>query len=166
MLFTRILFPTDFSECSAAALGLAATLAHDQSAKIFILHAVETLGPENVTYREAVSQVQPDRYRLRLWEDLHQVKLPYPDLAVEYILSAADPAQAIILAAAERGCDLIVMGSHGRTGWRRLLLGSVAEKVVRTARCPVLVAKPILAAAGAGAAKGTELHPHDLSENV
>src|SRR6516165_9500163 len=112
MLFRAILHPTDFSELSQAALSYAAALAHDHGARLVILHAVETLGPENVTYGEAESRRQPDAYRQRLWDDLHKVKPPRSDVAVEYVLSEEDPARAIIQTAAERGCDLIVLGSH------------------------------------------------------
>jgi nucleotide-binding universal stress UspA family protein len=141
MLFRAILHPTDFSEISQTALSYAAALAHDHGARLVILHAVETLGPENVTYGEAESKRQPEAYRQRLWDDLHQVKPPRPDVPVEYVLSEEDPVQAIIQTAAERGCDLIVLGSHGRSGLKRLLMGSVAEQVVRKASCPVLVVK-------------------------
>jgi nucleotide-binding universal stress UspA family protein len=141
MNFRTILVPTDFSELSQTALGYGAKLAHDYGGQIIILHAVETLGPENVTYGEAVSQIQPDGYRQRLWEDLRQIKSPIPDVKVDYILSEEDPATAIVHTADERRCDLIVMASHGRRGFRRLLMGSVADAVVRKAQCPVLVVK-------------------------
>ena len=142
MNFHRILIPTDFSELSQSALRYGAELAHDYGGQIIVLHAVETLGPENVTYGEAISRLQPDGYRKRLWEDLHRIKSPLADVQVEFILSEEDPAQAIVRTASERQCDLIVVGSHGRSGFKRLLMGSVAEKVVRKAPCPVLVINP------------------------
>jgi universal stress protein A len=164
MLFQNILVPTDFSDISQAALNYAAALAHDLGARLVILHAVETLGPENVTYGEAQSRLQPEGYRQRLWEDLHRVKSPRPDVPVEYVLSEKDPAAAIVQTAAERGCDLIVMGSHGRTGLNRLLMGSVAESVLRKASCPVLVVKE----PGRGVPPSQEdnegLHPHYLTD--
>jgi nucleotide-binding universal stress UspA family protein len=141
MLFSRILCPTDFSESSRAALEIAAALARDHGAELLILHAVETLGPENLTYREAVSHLQPNAYRRGLLEDLRRLKPSGGDLKVEYLLLEDDPVQAILKAASERCCDLIVMGTHGRTGIQRLLMGSVAEQVVRRAACPVLVVK-------------------------
>jgi nucleotide-binding universal stress UspA family protein len=143
MFFRTILHPTDFSEASAAALVYASELAHRQGGRLLIFHAVETLGPENVTYGEAVSRLQPEGYRHRLWEDLLRVRPPHPDVLVEYVLNQGDPAQAILRAVEEHGGDLIVMGSHGRRGLRRLLMGSVAEQVVRAARCPVLVVKDL-----------------------
>jgi nucleotide-binding universal stress UspA family protein len=141
MQFRRILLPTDFSETSQLALECAASLAHDNHGELLILHAVETLGPENLTYGEAGSQLQPEAYRRRLLEDLEGIKPSDKELKVEYLVVEGDPVQAILKSAAERGCDLIVMGSHGRSGLKRLLLGSVAEKVIRKAICPVLVVK-------------------------
>jgi len=156
MLFRKILHPTDFSLLSTTAFSYAAQLAHDYGSRLLILHAVETLGPENVSYGEASSFLQPEAYRQRLWEDLTHLKPPYPDVAAEYLLSDKDPAQAILDVARERSCDLIVLGSHGRRGWRRLMMGSVAEKVVRRASCPTLVVN----AATAGRLALPELEPH------
>jgi nucleotide-binding universal stress UspA family protein len=163
MKLQTILYPTDFSEPAQRALAFAADLARRYEARLLVLHAVESLGPENVTYGEATTQRQPDSYRQRLWNDLHQVRPADPQVPVEYLLSEDDPAAAILRTAHERGCDLIVLGSHGRSGWRRLLGGSVAEKVVRQAPCPVLVVKAT-APADEPAATGTALHPHSLRE--
>jgi nucleotide-binding universal stress UspA family protein len=141
MHFRRILLPTDLSEASQAALVCASSLAHDYRSQLFILHAVETLGPENVTYGEAASRLEPEHYRHRLYDDLRRIKVPDKDVPLEYLIMEGDPARAILDAAAKHKCDLIVMGSHGRSGIKRLLMGSVAEKVVRRATCPVLVVK-------------------------
>ncbi len=144
MHLKTILYPTDYSDASQAAFDYAVALAHDHGACLLILHAVETLGPENVTYGEAVSQRQPESYRHRLLDDLHHIRSPDPQVPVEYILSEQDPVTAILRTAAERKCDLIVLGSHGRHGLRRVLEGSIAEQVVRWATCPVLVVKTSL----------------------
>jgi len=136
-----ILHPTDFSESSNYALQIAADLARLHQAKILILHVAETLGPENVTYGEATSQLEPASYRLRLESDLRQ-SVPAPSgVSVEYLLAGGDTAQEILRVAQEHNCDLIVMGTHGRTGLTRLLTGSTAEKVMRHAFCSVLVTK-------------------------
>src|SRR5262249_5507019 len=113
MQLRTILHPTDYSELSGAALRYATALAHDHGARLLILHVVATLGPENVTYGEMVSQLQPEGYRQRLLDELHQVRPAAPDVAVEYLLSEEDPVEAITRTAAERNCDLIVLGSHG-----------------------------------------------------
>ena len=136
-----ILHPTDFSESSTYALQIAADLARLHQAKILILHVVETLGPENVTYGEATSQLEPASYRRRLENDLRQ-SVPAPaGVSVEYLLAGGDTAQEILRVAQEHNCDLIVMGTHSRTGLTRLLTGSTAEKVMRHASCSVLITR-------------------------
>jgi nucleotide-binding universal stress UspA family protein len=72
---------------------------------------------------------------------LQRIQAPDGAVRVEHFLEEGDPATGILQAAQERKCDLIVMGTHGRTGLGRVLLGSVAEKVVRGASCPVLTVK-------------------------
>jgi universal stress protein A len=159
-----ILCPTDFNHPSGAALTYAAALAHDHHARLIVLHVVETLGPENVTYGEAVSQRQPAAYRQRLWDDLHQVKSPDDQVPVEYAMMEGEPASAIVRFAAERGCDLIVMGTRGSSGIRRWLEGSVTEQVVRGSPCPVLVVKSPHPPGQSPPRTRTELHPYRLSE--
>jgi nucleotide-binding universal stress UspA family protein len=148
-----ILYPTDFSTPSAHACAVAADLARQYGGCLLVLHVVETLGPENVTHGEAVSQREPEGYRERLQADLRQVgPASGAGLAVVRLLAEGDPADEIVRAARAQGCDLIVMGTHGRTGLSRLLIGSVAEQVVRTAPCSVLTVKT----PGAGKADGAE----------
>lgn len=165
MEIRSILFPTDYAETSQAALNYASKLAQDYGARLVILHAVETLGPEYVTFGEATAQPQPEGYRRRLWEEIHRVVAPDTHLSVEYVLSEDDPVTAILRAAAKHHCDLIVLGSHGRTGVRRLLEGSVAEQVVRRAQCPVLVVKSPSTATEPSLDAETTFHPHELTEN-
>lgn len=134
-----LLHPTDFSASSARAFQVAVDLAKAYGGKVLVLHVAETLGPENVTFGEAVAQRQPAGYRQRLWDELRQVvPPPESEVAVEYLLAEGDPAEEIERLAAEKKADLIVMGTHGRKGLRRLLMGSIAEQVVRYAPCPVL----------------------------
>ena len=137
----RVLYPTDFSEPSQIAFDYALRMAAEPGAKIIVFHAVETLGPENVTYGEAVSNPQPHAYHERLMDDLRKITSSRADLAFEYVLSEEEPASAILAAAAKYACDLIVMGTHGRHGLQRFLHGSVTEQVIRGADCPVLVVK-------------------------
>jgi len=139
-----ILHPTDFSESSAAALEIAADLATKYGARLIVLHVVETLGPENVTFGEVATHLEPVSYRQRLQDDLRRVKPAVPPtIQVDYLLGegVGDPARGIEQAAAEQHCDLIVMGTHGHRGLSRMLLGSIAETVVRRATCPVLTIK-------------------------
>jgi nucleotide-binding universal stress UspA family protein len=135
----RILHPTDFSDCSRAALHVAVDLAQKYRASILILHVKESLGPEDITFGEATTELQPEGHRHHLEQSLAQL-VPASGLGVpvEYLLTEGDSAPEIIRVARERSCDLIVLGTHGRTGLRRLLSGSVAEHVIRQAACPVL----------------------------
>lgn len=137
-----ILHPTDFSKYSRHAFDLAVDLAQHYQAAIMVLHVVETLGPENVTYGEAVSQLEPESYRQRLQHDLVSLQ-PSPESGVtaRHLLAEGRPAETIERVAREQGCGLIVMGTHGRTGLQRLLMGSIAEHVVRHSSCPVLTIK-------------------------
>jgi nucleotide-binding universal stress UspA family protein len=72
---------------------------------------------------------------------LHEVKPSDPNIPVVYRLVTGDPATSVVQAAEEEGADFIVVGSHGRTGLGRLLMGSVAEAIVRHAKCPVVTVK-------------------------
>jgi len=133
-----ILFPTDFSETSQYALHLAFALARDCQARLIVLHVATP--PSFVTYGEFEKVFQESSgYRHELEEKLRQCQKP--DCTAEFQLQEGDPGDEIIHVAQGTPCDLIVMGTHGRTGLGRLLMGSVAEKVLRRAPCPVLTIK-------------------------
>ena len=136
-----ILMPTDFSEPSQRALEYATSLARRLGASLHLLHVVyfpleAAASPEgywvdltNVRSQmraEAESQIQA------LAASLQGIKV------TTQVVEGTSPARAIIQAAKERPAQMIVMGTHGRGGVSHLLLGSVAERVVRTARCPVM----------------------------
>jgi len=143
-----ILQPTDLSDHSRCAFQIAADLARQHEATLLVLHVVETLGPENATYGEVVSQPEPESYRRRLEDDLRRFVPAPAGVAIRYLMAAGEPAQEIERVAREQACDLIVMGTHGRAGLIRLLMGSIAEQVIRSAPCPVLITKlPALPAA-------------------
>jgi nucleotide-binding universal stress UspA family protein len=133
-----ILHPTDFSEPSAYAFQLACMLARDQAARLAITHVA--LPPEVVSGRQGAAEGQLTDYYRGLRNKLQQLRVP-EGVPVEYRLDEGDPVQEILRAAQETRCQLIVMGTHGRTGLERRLLGSVAEQVVRRAPCPVLAVK-------------------------
>jgi nucleotide-binding universal stress UspA family protein len=136
-----ILHPTDYSDCSAYAYAIALDLARQYTATVLVVHVAETLGPENVTYGEVGSQLEPEGYRRRLKDDLHRLVPAPAGVSVQYLLAAGDPAHEIERLAREQPCDLIVMGTHGRTGLSRLFTRSIAEQVIRLAPCPVLISK-------------------------
>lgn len=133
-MFTRILVPTDFSAPSDAALEYARTLARTFGAGLHVLHLLE-----NEFLRPVVADPQAQntaalrRLQERLTDDdrrtLH---------AIPVIERSDTPADEVASYARTHDIDLIVMGTQGRTGMAHLLVGSVAEKVIRTASCPVL----------------------------
>jgi nucleotide-binding universal stress UspA family protein len=137
-----ILHPTDFSPPSEQAFKLACSLAREARGRLIVLHVLE----RPVIVQSGVAMAPPppppsEEERKAVLAQLHQVRPADPALPVEYRLEEGDPATAVLQVAREAGCDLIVLGTHGRTGLARLLMGSVAERVVRGADCPVLTLK-------------------------
>lgn len=136
-----ILCPTDFSDCSRLAFELAGKLASQECARLVVLHVHAPLAPF-VALGRALMQVQPTDQRERLDKLMHRFQVTDPNVAVDYRLIEGDPAWEIVRQANLTECDLIVMGSHGRTGFKRLLLmGSVAEQVLRQAPCAVVTVR-------------------------
>jgi universal stress protein A len=136
----KILFPTDFSHTGDAALALAVSLARERGAKLLIVHVEE---PPAAYGGGEMYYGLPDPATEDLERMLKEVVPSDPQVGYEHRLVTGDPATAIPRVAEEDDVDLIVMGTHGRTGLMRLLMGSVAEAVVRRAPCPVLVYKPM-----------------------
>jgi universal stress protein A len=144
----KILFPTDFSHLSDAALDHASALARDTGATLLIVHVEE---PPMAYGGGEMYYGIPEPTTDELVNMLHGVKPTDSSVPVEYRLVTGDPADAVVHLAEDDDVDLIVLGSHGRTGLTRLLMGSVAEAIVRKAHCPVLVYKqPVRKLAAAG----------------
>jgi nucleotide-binding universal stress UspA family protein len=141
----RILYPTDFSEVSASAFRLACGLAGDYKGRLVILHVV----PPPQSHGEVVARQQGDGYHADLWRMLEHLRPEDAALRIERRLEDGDPAETILRVADEERADLIVLGTHGRGALGKLLLGSVAEKVVRRAPCPVLTTNALLDTGGA-----------------
>jgi universal stress protein A len=160
----KVLHPTDYSESSRPALVEALNLARDHNAGLVLLHVVDSLGPEQLTYRESVSADQPSAYRQQLFDELRHVLPAGTQLHVDFVLSEEDPVTAILRTQADLHCDLIVLGTHGTTGVRRWFTGSVAEEVVRRALCPVLVVKADHRSDPLPPLRRTPLHPGRLTE--
>jgi nucleotide-binding universal stress UspA family protein len=139
-----ILHPTDFSDRSACAFQFACAQARDYGACLVVAHVCV---PELVVYGEMRTPVPavPVVDRPALQARLAQLQPADPAVRVEHVLREGDPALEILALAGELSCDLIVLGTHGRTGFHRLLMGSVAEAVSRKAPCPVLTVKAPLA---------------------
>ncbi|MBL8796775.1 MAG: universal stress protein [Planctomycetia bacterium] len=134
----NILHPTDFSERSDHAFKLACALARDHGALLTIAHV---LAPPVVVPVDGVVPVIPEDLEDQARARLLQVVPTDPKVRVERKLVLGDASHEIIALANQLRCDLIVLGTHGRTGLGRLLMGSVAETVLRKAECPVLTVK-------------------------
>ncbi len=134
----KILVPIDFSSGSEAALDLATSLARDSGAALLITYV--QVPPLPVGGGEFICTVpEPPREELRA----RLVKILPKDAKIpcEHRLLAGDPADCIVKLAEDEKVDFIVMGTHGRRGLTRILMGSVAELVVRWAKCPVVTVK-------------------------
>jgi universal stress protein A len=133
----RILVPTDFSETSEAALRYGVELARAFGSQIYLLHVPEHPGEAaEADYPIGLFEAMQSAARDRLGHVLTEREMR--ELRPECAMRLGKPSEEIVQHAAEHEIDLIVMGTHGREGLVRALMGSVAETVVRRARCPVL----------------------------
>jgi nucleotide-binding universal stress UspA family protein/quercetin dioxygenase-like cupin family protein len=128
-----ILHPTDFSENAACAFGVACSLAATFDARLILLHVTPpsgTAGSQGVPAEQVVSE-----------DELAWPQPSSPKISVEHRVVRGNAADEVLRAAGVANCDFIVMGTHGRSGLKRALMGSVAESVLRKAVCPVLTVK-------------------------
>jgi len=156
--FKRILCPVDLSRLSLDGLRLAVKVAEASKAALYVLHAIDN--PFDELYMSSIGQADPALLGLYQSQPIKRAKIVAAAeehsavllkqfahdsvtslTKVRYVVKSGDPLEAILDAAAERRVDLIVLATHGRTGIKRLLIGNVAEKVVRHAPCPVLIVK-------------------------
>jgi nucleotide-binding universal stress UspA family protein len=153
-----ILHPTDFSDAAQQALQLARSLARDHGAKLVLISVPPPVTPITEAYvpmSEMEGQLEETRRQLA------DLAATITDVPVEHQALYGSPGPAIVAVAEKCQADMIVMGTHGRTGLTRLVLGSVAEYVMHHAGCPVLTMKPRSAArtGGEAAAEKTATHP-------
>lgn len=145
-LFTNesqtILVPTDFSSCAKQAAEEALTLVKKFGGRVVFLHVLEHhyLYPPAYGIAPLLWQISPETLEPEWAEFLHNVPLG-GGLAWEKLTREGPAAQTISVVAKEIGADLIVMGTHGRTGLTHLLIGSVAEKIARIAECSILTVR-------------------------
>jgi nucleotide-binding universal stress UspA family protein len=141
-----ILFPTDFSETSQEAARYAISFAREYKAKVYVLHVVnekiftEGLGMPRVVSIEDLEKEMTEEARRRL-----KTFVPAEEaegLDWECVIRKGEPFLEVIRFAKELDADLIVIGTHGRSGFEHIIFGSTAEKVVRKAPCPVLSVRP------------------------
>lgn len=141
----KIFVPTDFSACSNEALAYAAFLAKQLSATILLTHFTEPYIPTfTEPYIYTLTSPHPfDDMEMRAGQALDRMAHPWREsgIYVETHLLRGNPGKDIGKAAKVLECDLIVMGTHGRTGVSHFMMGSVAEHVIRTAPLPVLTVR-------------------------
>jgi universal stress protein A len=143
---SRILVPTDFGPSSDAALDYARLLAEPFGASLLLLHVLEQPNVAGAWGSEVYVQSLPgirEAAEKEAQARLDQSLTPAERDRLRASTEIADgrTAETIVETARQRGCDLIIMGTHGRSGVAHLLLGSVAEKVARIAPCPVLIVR-------------------------
>jgi nucleotide-binding universal stress UspA family protein len=137
----KILVPTDFSAHADEAFRVAQSLARAVGAEVILFHIAH---PPAVVLEGGRLLADPVTSKAtNLWDRFHNSQPNDPKVRVEHEVIVADPPNAAhILDILERlGCDLIVMGTHGRSWLKHRLFGSVTEEVVRRAHCPVMVVK-------------------------
>ena len=144
--FKQILCPTDLSEASVPSLTYAAALASWYKADLTVLHVVPTFDPIAVgpgAFYGPLQNVLP-MSREEVLGEMRRItdKAGIGSIHAALSAEAGDPTKTIVEQALTTGADLVVMGTHGRSGFERLLIGSVAEKVLRKAPCPVLLVPP------------------------
>jgi len=142
--FRRILHPTDFSRASAPALRRAVALARACRAPLVLLHVMTPPSPfigEGTLPSSYVDLLILARRSARRQLAAALARAKRGRVRAQAIFAEGLPADAILRAARRTRADLIVMGTHGRTGVSRVFLGSVAERVVRESRCPVLTVR-------------------------
>ena len=134
----NILHPTDFSQRSEFALNMASALARDYSANLIILHVAQS---PVIMFTEGIIPPSAEGHLEEVREQLARVEPADPNVNVVHQLVEGNPATEILHVAEMMNVDLIVMGTHGRHGLKRFLMGSVAEYVMERAACPVLTVK-------------------------
>jgi nucleotide-binding universal stress UspA family protein len=149
MAVKNILVPTDFSGTSEAALHYAAEMALTLGARLYLMHVPGRTGEHfeaNFPHGQFAAAARKGLSSFLTTEDIDRLR-------PEYAVRVGTPAEEIVRYAEFCDVDLIIMGTHGRTGIAHALMGSVAEQVVRVAPCPVLLVRaPRRAAVSQGAA--------------
>ena len=140
----KILVPTDFSDCATTAQTTAIDLARRLGGEIVLLHVLVEAPLYSEGLRSA-ARVQSVYDAQRKWAegalDARIAELGGHGIKASWRATAGVPFEQIVNVAAEERADMIVIGTHGRTGLNRVLLGSVAERVIRLAPCPVLTVR-------------------------
>lgn len=142
MQVRQILIPIDFSDYSDQALRWGISLARKYGAQLLLLHVIpEVL--EEVSARESAGEQRVMGLTAEVESRLHEMARQGLEkgLAVDVRVADGEPTDAILRIVRQENVDLIIMGTHGRTGWSHVLLGSTAEAVLRAASCPVFTVR-------------------------
>jgi len=144
MQIKTILFPTDFSQGARAAMDYALSLANDYQARLVLLYVIQDISiaewyiPSSLSVTDLVEEMEKSaKAEIDKWASEAAAKVK----SVEKIVIRGVPFVEIIRTAKEKSVDMIVIGTHGRTGIDHMLFGSTAEKVVRKSPCPVLTVR-------------------------
>ncbi len=156
--FKRILCPIDLSTFSFNALRLAVQIAQSSNATVYVLHVIDN--PYDDLYMSPITQTDPAMLGLYKQDPLRRSRILKATMQhsqvmlkqfchdvvetapkARYLVESGNPFEKILDVAEARRIDLIVLATHGRTGLKRLLIGNVAEKIVRHAPCPVLTVR-------------------------
>jgi len=140
----KVVVPVDFSEFSFTAVGIARSFV-PHNTNIHVVHVVRELNPNRANVTEGIVGKECSDERPKVCHDALQERLGNEYPGIQTHVETGEPAEAIANYAASIGADLIVMTSHGRKGMKEHLLGSVAERVVRFAKCSVVTIKPQMA---------------------
>lgn len=153
-----IVAATDFSDASLLAVETALDLVLDTDGSLYLLHVIDMpatygpmIGPISESY-EALKKSSMERLEDLIPENRSK------SILIEKVVQWGSPASTIAEFAADRGADMIVVGTHGRTGLSRMLMGSTAESLLRQAPCQVLVVKPKVVRAEPKSVAEPELH--------
>jgi nucleotide-binding universal stress UspA family protein len=141
----RILCPIDFSDASRAALEAAAAVAKRYGAKVSLFHAYPVPGytfPDGSYVASSKMLEELSEQAQRHLEEWKAIAEGLGIAQVEIATAIGEPSHEILAFAKAQKADLVVLGTHGRTGIQHALMGSVAERVVRRASCPVLTVRP------------------------
>lgn len=137
----RVLFPTDFSECSKSVLPYVLSFAEAHNSHLTVLNVVEFEEMQHLSAGEAAGEAEGS-YLAKRTQAMQAMVGPHPNLHIDFVVKEGHAFQEILNLAESSDIDLIIMATHGRTGFEHILIGSVAEKVVRHSDRPVLVVKP------------------------
>ncbi len=133
-----ILHPVDFADTPSTAFDVSCALARDYGADLVLAHVDE---PVFVTAGDGLPHLVPPWLEEAALQRLEAVRPADPAIVVRRVAATGNPVEEILRVAADAGADLIVMGTHGRSGLSRMVMGSVAEGVLRGSTCPVVTVR-------------------------